>query len=168
MMRLIKWWFFLAVGFYLSAVLTVWPLEQAFQWYRPQWIFMFVIFCQILQPTLFNPLFACLIGLLMDSLLGTPLGEYALVCTILSYLSSLLRPQFFQRPLWLQLEKVLLLVCLGQILVLWFHAFAGQNPHTLWYWMGSLSSCIIWPVFVLLLQGLCQLFRVSPFSFRSL
>jgi len=164
MIRLIKWYLFLAVGFYLSAILTVWPIETSFQWYRPQWIFMFVIFCQVVQPRLFNPILACALGLLMDSLLGTPLGLYALICAVIAYLSSLLRPQFFQRPLWLQMDKVLLLVCLGQILVLWFHAFAGQNPQTLWYWMGSASSCIVWPLFVLLFQGVSQLFRVAPLS----
>lgn len=168
MIRAIKWWLFLTVGFYLNAVLTVWPLDDAYQWYRPQWVFMFVILCQILQPTYFNPIVACFFGLLMDSLLGTPLGQYALVCTIISYFTSLLRGQFFSRPLWIQIEKVLLLVCLGQILVLWFHAFAGQNPRTLWYWMGSVSSCVIWPLFVLLFHCVSQLFRVAPFSSRNI
>lgn len=168
MIRAMKWWIFIAVGFYLNAILTVWPIEQSYQWYRPQWIFMFVIFCQILQPTYFNPIVAWFFGLLMDSLLGTPLGQYALVCSIIAYLASLLRGQFFRRPLWLQVEKVLLLVCLAQILILWFHAFAGQNPHTLWYWMGSVSSCILWPFFALVFHGLSRFFKIVPYSARNM
>lgn len=164
MMRALKWWLFLAAGFFLNAILTVWPIDEVYQWYRPQWIFMFVIFCQILQPSYFNPLVAWVLGLLIDSLLGTPLGEYALVCAVISYLASLLRNTFFYRPIWLQMEKILLLICLGQILILWFHAFAGQNPQTMWYWMGSLSSCLIWPFFVLLFQMISHLFKVVPFN----
>lgn len=168
MIRLMTWSLFLVVGFYINAMLTVWPIDQAFQWYRPQWIFMFVIFCQVTQPSMFNPIIACMMGLLMDSLLGTPLGQYALVCSIVSYLASLLRSQFSQRPVWLQLEKVLLLVCLGQILVLWFHAFLGQNPHTLWYWMGSATSFIIWPIYVLVFHTISLIFKVPPFTVRSM
>lgn len=168
MIRAIKWWIFIAIGFYLNAILTVWPIEQSYQWYRPQWIFMFVIFCQIVQPTYFNPIVAWFFGLLMDSLLGTPLGQYALVCSIIAYLASLLRGQFFRRPLWLQVEKVLLLVCLAQILILWFHAFAGQNPHTLSYWMGSVSSCILWPFFALVFHGLSRFFKIVPYSARNM
>lgn len=167
MIRALKWWLFLVAGFFLNALLTVWPVAQSYQWFRPQWIFMFVIFCQILQPTYFNPLVACLMGLLIDSLLGTPLGQYALVCSIISYLASLLRGSFFRRPFWSQVEKVLLLICLGQILILWFHAFAGHNPQTLWYWMGSVTSCLLWPFFVLLFQSMSHLFRVVPFSSRN-
>jgi rod shape-determining protein MreD len=164
MIRAIKWWLFMTAGFFLTALLTICPIEQTYQWMRPQWIFMFVIFCQILQPKYFNPLIAWMMGLLIDSLLGTPLGQYALVCAVISYLTSLLRSSFIHRPFWSQVEKVLLLVCLGQILILWFHAFAGHNPQTLWYWMGSLSSCLLWPFFVLTYQTLSQLFRVSAYT----
>lgn len=165
-MQSIKWGFFLILGFYLCGILTVIPLAPEYQWYRPQWLFMLVIFCQLQQPKLFNPLIAWVIGLLLDSLLGTRLGEYALICTIISYLTYFFAPNFSVSPLWSQWGKIFLLVCLAQIFILWFHALAGENPQTLLYWAGSVVSTLIWPVFVLLLQSLSRLLGIQPIKSR--
>lgn len=161
MMQAIRWWLFFLVGFFLNAMLTIWPLAPAYQWYRPQWMFMFVILCQLLQPRYFNPLIAWGVGLCLDSLLGTPLGEYAFICAVLAYLTSLLRGMFVRRPFWLQIEKILLLICLGQMLVFWFHAFMGDHAHALRYWAGSIVSGVVWPMFVLFFHFIRQIFRVD-------
>ncbi|MBI2791636.1 MAG: rod shape-determining protein MreD [Gammaproteobacteria bacterium] len=168
MARMIRWWIFLGLGFYLCGILTVLPLSNSLQWYRPQWLLLFFIFCQVAYPRQFNPVIAWMGGLLLDCLLGTQLGEHALVFAVVCYITALLRPRFLLRPLWNQVGKISLLVCLAQILILWFHALAGQNPHTLLYWMGTLTSCIIWPVFVKLLQGLGHMMSVAPVSPRSI
>lgn len=168
MIQWIKWCLFLFINFYLAAVLTVLPLANAYQWYRPQWILMLVIFCQIKQPQLFNPLIAWLLGLLMDSLQGTPLGEYALIFAVISYLTCLLRAEFMRRPLAAQVGKIFLLVCLGQIFVLWFQVWAGHNPHTLSYWMGSVMSCLAWPLLVVTLEAISQLFGFKTQGARRL
>lgn len=167
-MRVLRWWLFLIFAFYLCGVLTVIPLPEPLEWYRPQWLLMLIIFAQIMYPPLFNPLIAWVIGLLLDTLLGTRLGEHALVFAGICYISAFLRPKFIQRPLWQQIGKIFLLVCLGQIIILWFRVFAGQYPHTLMYWMSSLTSCLMWPFFVLLLQSLTKLFSVAPYRTRSL
>lgn len=168
MIRTIRWWLFLGLGFYLCSVLTVLPLTDTYQWYRPQWLLMFFIFCQISFPRSFNPVIAWLGGLLLDCMLGTRLGENALIFTVICYIAALLRPRFILRPLWLQIGKVFLLICLGQIFTLWFHAIAGHNPHTLFYWMGTVTSCLMWPIFVKVFQGFSHAFSVAPFSSRSI
>ncbi len=166
MMRVFRWWVFLAIGFYLSAILTVFPLPQSVQWYRPQWMLMFVIACQLMQPKLFNALIAWGIGILVDVLLGTPLGEHALVYAVICYITAFMRPKLILEPIWTQLGKIFLLVCLGQISLLWFHVFAGQNPQTLLYWFGTVTSCLVWPAFAWLLRVISQLLLVPPLFAR--
>jgi len=161
MARIMRWWLFVGVGFYLCSVLTVLPLPLDYQWYRPQWLLMFIIYCQLVQPTKFNALWAWVIGLFMDGLLGSHLGHHALIFSVICYLTALLRWRFILRPFWQQVGKIFLLVCLGQILDLWFHMFVRQNPHTLFYWMATLSSCLIWPLFVTCLQGICRFFNAA-------
>lgn len=168
MTRIFRWWFFLLMGFYLCDILTVMPLPEEYQWYRPQWFLMFVLFCQLRLPNSFNPWYAWFAGLLMDCLVGTRLGEHALIFSVLSYLAAVMRPRFMQRPLWQQIEKVFLFVCLGQILILWFHALAGQNPHTLFYWMGTITSCVMWPLWVMVLQSLTQVFQLISLRSRTI
>ncbi|MCS5710711.1 rod shape-determining protein MreD [Candidatus Berkiella aquae] len=166
--RVIKWWLFFIVGFYLCGVLTSLPLIQAAEWYRPLWVLMFVIFCQLSQPQLFNPIVAWCMGLLLDALQGTQLGQQALIMASVSYITMILRPKFLMRPFWQQIGKVFWLVCLGQILNLWFHALDGQNPQTLLYWMGSVTSCLIWPVFFFFSQLLTRFLSVPAYSMRRL
>lgn len=158
MTRLVKWWLFLGVGIYLFGILTAVPLPRPLEWCRPHWLLMFVIYCQIMQPRWFNPWWGWLVGLLLDGLLATPLGEHALIFSFVSYLVSLLRPRFLAKPLTQQVGKVFLLVALAQILDLWFHVFVGQNPHTLVYWMGTLTSCLVWPLLVISLNYLTHFF----------
>lgn len=155
-------------GFYICAVLSVFPLSESIQWFRPQWLLLFFIYCQIAYPKYFNPILAWVGGLLLDCLLENRLGEHALVFALVCYITALLRSRFLLRPLWQQVGKIFLLVCLGQILILWFHALAGQNPHTMLYWMGSITSCVVWPVFVKLLQAISRSISVAPFSSRGI
>lgn len=167
--QFLRGFLFLLVGFYVCGILTILPLTEAMQWYRPQWMLMFVIFSQISLPFMFNPCVAWFVGLLMDSLLGTQLGEHALVFSAICYITYILRPKFTQRPLWSQIEKVFLLVCLSQIAMLWLHVIAGQNPRTLFYWMGSVMSCAVWPLFALFFQAiLSHVFCIAPLRTRSL
>jgi len=167
-MQLLRWWLFLLMGFYLTAVLTLLPMPIDYQWYRPHWMLLFVIYCQLQQPSRFNPWVAWVIGLLLDGLLGTHLGEYALVFAVVSYFAALLRPKFLHRALWLQWGKVAVLTLMAQILILWFHAFAGQKPNTLLYWMGTVTSCLCWPLLVLVLQYIGQVFKVATLTSRSI
>lgn len=166
--RMLKWWLFLVFGFYICGVLTSLPLVQAAEWYRPLWLLMFVIYCQLSQPQSFNPIIAWFMGLLLDVLLGTHLGEQALIMSLVSYITLSLRPKFLIRPFWQQIGKVFLLVCLAQILNLWFHALDGQNPQTLYYWMGSVTSCLIWPVFYFFAQALSKIFTIPAYSTRRI
>ena len=168
MARLVKWWLFLIVGFYICGVLTALPLIQSAEWYRPLWLLMFVIYCQLSQPSLFNPIIAWFMGLLLDALMGTHLGEQALIFSLVSYLTSLLRPRFLQRPFWQQMGKIFWLLFLGQILNLWFHALDGQNPQTLYYWMGSITSCLIWTVFFMCAHVLSQILTVPAVTTRRI
>ena len=152
MFKSIRWWLFLCIGFYLAAVLMVLPLPQTMQWYRPQWVLMLFIYCQLVYPKTFNPVIAWVGGIFVDVLVGMPLGIHALVYTIVCYIASLLRTHFIMRPLWKQVGKIALFFCLSQILLLWCHALSGKNPHTLLYWMSTVTSCIFWVVFVKLLR----------------
>lgn len=168
MMKTLRWWLFLLLGFYLSAVLSVLPMPVEFQWYRPQWVLMLFIYCQISNPKSFNPIVAWIGGLFIDVLVGMPIGTHGLVFSIVSYLALMLRSRFLMRPIWQQIGKVALLLSVSQILILWFHALSGKNPHTLLYWMSTVSSCLFWPLFVKLLQSIAFLFKVSTYSPRSI
>jgi len=160
-MTVLRWWIFIILGFFFCGILTLIPLPMNYQWLRPEWLLLFVIFCQLTEPKLFNPIVAWVIGLFLDNLLGTPLGENALIFAVMSFVTACLRARFIQKPLWLSFGKIFFLILLAKIFMLWFHALSKQSPHSLWYWSGLLTNTMIWPLFVILLQKLCQVFSVE-------
>ncbi len=166
--RVLKWWLFVIFGFYLFGILTILPLPMEWQWLRPQWLLLFVIFCQLNQPKYFNVWTAWLIGLLLDTLFGTPLGQNAFIFALICYLTSFYRNNLLQKPLALQLIKITMLLCLAQGLSLWFHAMVGQKPFSWLYWSTALTSALIWPLMVFFLQMLSRTFKIVLFSTRSI
>ena len=168
MMRIIGWWLFLILGFYLCSILTLIPIPADYQWFRPQWLLLFVLFCQIYHPSQFSLVIAWTVGLCLDALLGVQLGLHAFLFSFICYVASVLNPPFMQRSLLQQMGRILLLVALAQISLFVFHTFDGQNPRTLWYWMGSVTSFLVWPMFVIFLKGISLLLPVAPSPSRSI
>lgn len=165
-MRAFRWWIFIALSLLLTALLTVIPLPDALRWYRPQWFMLWVIFCQLQFPRQFNPWYGWGAGLGVDALFGSPLGLHALIFTLIAYLTALLRTRFVARPFWQQMGKIVILIGFGQILLLWVHVFIGQNPQTLEYWIATLTSCLIWPLWVGIMTPFSRCLGTSPYTSR--
>lgn len=166
-MRILQWCFFIGISLLAAILLSAIPLPDFLRFYRPQWFLLWVIFCQLQFPRQFNPWYAWGAGLLCDGLFGSLLGLNALILTVIAYLTALLRSRFVAQPFWQQIGKIGLLVALAQIGLLWVHVFMGQNPGTLLYWMGTVMSCAIWPVWVGVLNTVTRLFGVAPYTVRS-
>ena len=165
-MQTLRWWMFIFLTLILTALLVLCPLPDFLRWYRPQWFMLWIIFCQLQFPRQFNPWHAWGAGLMADALLGSLLGMHALIYTLIAYVTALLRSRFLSRPFWQQIGKILILIGLGQIVILWFHVLAGQNPHTLMIWMGVLSSGLVWPIWVGLLSFFSRIMGTAPYLVR--
>lgn len=134
---------FLILGCYSFALCTVCPLPFELQSYRPLWVWLFVMYCaQTLSP-FFNPCVACGIGLWMDSLLGVPLGQHALVLTTLAYWAALWQKNV---PWYWQWGRVAVALGFGQGLLVGLHSLSGYSmPEK--YWLGVMVSSALWPLF---------------------
>lgn len=166
-MRAVRWWSFIALSLALTALLTILPFPEALRWYRPQWFMLWVIFCQLQFPRQFNPWYAWSAGLLLDLLFGSLLGFHALVLTLIAYLTALLRSRFVARPFWQQMGKIFIMVSFGQIIILWGQIILGHPPQTIWYWMSIFTSCVLWPVWVGILNTFSLWIGTSPYSSRT-
>ena len=153
-------WFLFA--FYCCCALTIMPMPDVLFWLRPQWLVLWVIFLQLRVPSHFNPILAWCMGLLVDGLMGATLGQYALVFAVTGYLTACFTAQLNNKTAWQQLPYIGLMVCLAQMMILWFHLYAGENPHTLFYWLSSMTSCLCWPIFASFMQYLMRKLHCLP------
>lgn len=144
----------------VAMVLMIIPLPASVVWLRPQWVLMVLIFWTFTLPDRVGLLVAFVVGLLVDLLMASKLGEHALVYTIVCYfvVSYATRIQ-----LYLLIQKTLvvfLLVIIAQLIEYWLQGLFGLHLSDWRYWLSSVSSAILWPWVYMLLSDVKRRFKI--------
>lgn len=136
----------------IAMLLTVLPLPTWANWARPQWVFIVLLFWVIVKPSRVGVGSAFTVGVLMDLLTGTFLGQHALAYSIVSYILIKFHPQLRAFPMWQQMLMLGGVVLLNLILQYLTLDFLGVHPATFAYWLPVLSSTLLWPWVSMLLR----------------
>ncbi len=147
-----RYFLVILISFLIGAILTVLPLPSWIVWARPQWVFLILIFWTTMTPNKMSVGTAWLIGLFMDLLTGTLLGQHAFVYAFVAYFLIRFHPQMKNFPLSQQSLMIFVLVMLNLALQYWINGIAGTPVQHWVYWLPSISSVIIWPWLCLLLR----------------
>lgn len=146
--------------FILALMLTMLPLPEWAELFRPEWVAMVLIYWCMALPERIGVGIGWTLGLLLDVVKGTLLGQNALALALVAYLTLRLHQRVRIFPLWQQALFVLILVALDQMLVLWVKGVIGQPPGSWLYWLPSLTSTLLWPWVFLILRDLRRQFQV--------
>ena len=146
--------------FVASFLLTILPLPQALEIWRPDWVMLTLLYWALALPERIGVGIAWVVGLLKDALVGTLLGQYALAYVLATYLIIKLHQRIRLHPLWQQALSILVLLALSQLLVLWVNGIIGRPAHSWLYWMPSLVGALLWPVVFTLLRAVRRNFLV--------
>lgn len=133
-------------------VLTVIPLPTWALWYRPAWVPLMVIYWIIACPQNIGLLMAWFIGLLLDTMTGSVLGEHALGMVLIAFLAMKLHRQMQLATLWQQSVSILLLTFIFQLAVMLSEGMLGQTSAYTWFWIPAVTSMFIWPWLVIMLR----------------
>ncbi len=146
--------------FVAALLLTIVPLPQALEIWRPDWVMLTLLYWALALPERIGVGIAWGVGLLKDTLVGTLLGQYALAYVLATYLIIKLHQRIRLHPLWQQALSILVLLALSQLLVLWVNGIIGRPAHSWLYWMPSLVGALLWPVVFTLLRAVRRNFLV--------
>ena len=139
------------LSFLVAIVLTILPLPIWARPYRPEWYALVLIYWCIATPERVGVGVAWVMGIFLDVLRGTLLGQHALALSLLAYLTLKLRQRVRAFPLWQQALTVLVLLALEQLLTLWVMGIVGNPPQSWAYWAPSWIGMLLWPwVFVVM------------------
>lgn len=139
------------VTFLIALVLTLLPMPSWTVWLRPAWILMVLIYWAMAAPYRVNVGTAWMIGIILDVLNGTLLGEHALALTVVTYVVVRMHKQLRMYSILQQALWVLALGLFYQMILFCVQGFIGALPNTKLYWTSSLTSMLLWPwVFVIL------------------
>lgn len=152
--------FWIVLSVLLALLLSLVPLPYWASWFRPEWLLLVVIYWAMALPHRVSIGSAWCLGLLLDALNGTLLGEHALAFSIVAYVTVKLHLRIRLFPLWQQALSVLGLVYLYQLVLFIIQGVIGQLPTTLWYWLPTLSSMLFWPWTYLMLRNLRRRFKI--------
>jgi len=147
--------------FIIALLLTVIPLPDPVRYLRPDWVGLVLIYWCMALPERVGVTTGWFVGLMVDLLTGTLLGQHALSLTIVAYLTQKFHQRLRLVPVWQQSLTILVLLVLHQLLALWISRIIGR-PGVPWnFWMPSVLGMIIWPLVHTTLRGMRRGFRVN-------
>jgi rod shape-determining protein MreD len=118
-------WLTFAIGLLLS----VSPMPQFLEVFRPMWLALLVSFWTLMVPNKVGMTTAFVLGLAEDVLYGTLLGQNALILTLITFLVLSLQQRFG----------------IAQLIQLWLSALTGNRLPTLALVWSAVISALLWP-----------------------
>lgn len=146
MMRIgFKGFLTIVLSFVAAIMLMLLPLPEWVSWYEPQWILLVLLFWLITFPQKINMGTAWCIGLLMDALNGSLLGEHAFAVTAVAYVALVNYRKIKVAPMITQSVFIFGLVFFYQMIIFIIQGLIGQMPMSMDYWLSSVTSMLFWP-----------------------
>lgn len=136
----------------VAMMLLILPLPGWAIWCRPAWVFMMLMFWMLNVPSQVGIGVAFFVGLILDLLTGTVLGQHAFVLSILAYFMLTFRVRIRHFPFWKQTAAIMVLTVAYMALQYWVMALMGASPDTWKYWLPILTTTLLWPWVCLLLR----------------
>ena len=135
----------------VALILMILPLPDWAQMYRPNWMALVLIYWSMALPERVGLWFAFFSGIVLDTSLGTLLGQHTLALVIVIFFNL----NFYQRIRVLSLAQqaiyVFALLLINQVVVAWVEGIMGRPTPLLAYFGAPLVGMLIWPwVFVIL------------------
>jgi len=151
----------IAGSFLVALVLSILPWPVWTEQFRPDWVALVLIYWCMALPTRVGVGTAWSVGLILDVLYGSMLGENALAKSLIAFLAVHFHLQLRMFPRWQQAVVVLLLVAANNLLVLWIKNLAGQAPTTWGYLTPGIVSMLLWPWLFVILRDIRRHGNVS-------
>lgn len=141
----------------LALCLQVMPLADEWQIWRPDWMGLMLIYWCMQAPSRVGIFHGFVLGILLDLIEGAPLGQNALLLSLLAFLAALILPRFRHYSMLQQAVMVLVLLGTVQLLEQWLRTLIGSFSIHLSFLLPSLISALLWPWLSTLLRALRRL-----------
>jgi rod shape-determining protein MreD len=147
--------------FALAFFLTVLPMPEWAQDFRPSWCTLVLIYWCLATPMRVGVGVAWLVGILLDISTETLLGQHALGLSIVAYITLKLHLRTRVFPLWQQSLTIFLLLLMENLVTLVVQGAIGRAVPTQLYWGPPLVGMLLWPLIFVVLRDLRRRFRVT-------
>lgn len=151
----------IALTFCAALLLMILPMPEWARDFRPQWVTLVLIYWCLALPHRIGVWSGFTLGILLDVLTGTLLGQHALGLSLVAFLSVQLHARLRVFPLWQQALAVLVLLTIEHLLSFWAIGASGQTPPGLNYWAIPPVGALLWPWVFVTLRNIRRHFRIA-------
>jgi len=137
----------------VGLMLTMMPLPESVEPYRPDWLTLVMIFWAMQLPRTWSVGSAWAAGILLDVAQGTLLGQHALALAVVVFVTVRFHLLMRVFPLSQLTATVFALLALYQFLLFWINGVAGVAAPSVAYWAPVLTGTLVWPFLFLFLSG---------------
>jgi len=138
----------------VGLILTIMPLPDAVDPFRPDWLALLVIFWTMQLPRTWSVGSAWLIGIFLDVAQGTLLGQHALALCFVAFVTVRFHLLMRVFPMPQLMVTVLSILAIYQFLLFWINGVAGISAPSVTYWGPIISGTVLWPIVMTLLSGI--------------
>jgi len=139
-------------SFFIGLCLDMLPSTQFSIWAAPKWSLLILIYWIIALPFSVGIFTGFCLGILLDLLTGSLLGEHAFGYIIISYIVIKFARIIKVYPVAQQMVVVLALITIYQSIIFIIQKLLTQAPYTLLFWMPIISSALAWPLVFIVLK----------------
>jgi len=137
----------------VGLMLTIMPLPESIESFRPDWLALLIIFWAMRLPRTWSIGTAWLIGVVLDVSYGTLLGQHALALCVVAYITVRFHLLMRVFPLSQLSATVFALLALYQFLLFWINGVAGVTAQAVDYWGPVITGTLVWPFLFMFLSG---------------
>lgn len=142
----------LAASLVLAAALSVMMLPDWIAFARPALVLMAVCYWALMSNRRFGLLASWCIGLVLDVLNGSALGQHALALVVCAFIVIKLSEIIRSYRSWQQALLLLPVFVVYEFILFWMDGLSGRSAEPLWRWAPVISSTLLWPVLSFLLR----------------
>lgn len=145
----------------IAMLLTILPMPDWARPFRPQWVTLVMLYWAIALPHRVGVGSGFVVGIMLDVLTGTLLGQHALGLSVVTFVAIQLHQRIRVFPFWQQSLGILILLVIEHLLALWVTgATRGISPGLI-YWSVPLIGALLWPWVFVTLRKVRRHFKVS-------
>lgn len=146
--------------FFIALLLTVFPLPEPLRLFRPQWYTLVLIYWVLALPDRIGVGIAWGLGILVDVLTGTLLGQHALALSVIAYIALKQHQIIRLSPMWQQSLTILGLLLLEKLLDLWVNGALSRPTYDWRFWLSLIIGTLLWPWIYFILRDLRRRFQI--------
>ena len=145
-------WFVPTASVFVALMLAIVPLPDAIAPFRPDWVAVVLLYWSLIEPRRYGLLSAFWLGLVLDALSGTLLGQHSLALLVIVFLSQRFYLRMRAFPASQVATMVIALLGLYEFILFWIDGVAGRSVPLIERWAPVLTGGLLWLLVLVVIE----------------